>query len=86
MRYNFLRQFQVRQNAEFSKCTHEPFLKELIALTKIVALHAAALVLRFAPNLQERCMIFFAKSTLTFQFSHITSISLPFTSAFSSVW
>ena len=27
MRYNFLRQFQVRQYAEYGKWTHEPFLK-----------------------------------------------------------
>ena len=27
MRYNFLRQFQVCQYAEYGKCTHEPFLK-----------------------------------------------------------
>ena len=32
------------QYAEYGKCTHEPFLKKLIAHTKIVALHAAALI------------------------------------------
>ena len=34
------------QYAEHGKCTHKPFLKKLIAYTKIVALHVAALGLR----------------------------------------
>ena len=60
------------QYAEYGKCTHEPFLKMLFAHTKIVALHAAALDLQRVLHLTFRdvAMIFFAKSFLSFQFSH----------------
>ena len=58
--------------AEFGKCTHESFLIMLLAHTKIVALHAAALGLQRALHLIARgvATIFFARSILTSQFSH----------------
>ena len=75
------------QYAQYGKCTHKPFLKKVIAHTTIVALHEAALDLRDL-HLTYRgvAMIFFVKSILTSQFSHIISSSLAYTFAFSSVW
>ena len=72
----------------YGNCTHEPsVLKKLIAHTKIVALHAAALGLRDW-HLTHRgvAMIFFAKPILNSQLSHTISTSLAYIFSFSSVW
>ena len=60
------------QYAKYGKCTHEPFLIMLLAHTKIVALHAAALGLQRVLHLTFRgvATILFAKTILTAQFSH----------------
>ena len=66
---------------------HTSLFKKLIAYTKTIALNAAALGLRdLHLTYKGIAMIFFAKSIITSQFSHIISTSLSYTFAFSSEW